>query len=103
MGTLKHLIISQIYHVSNFDIVCSEPEKCCSRKRLFIRFRAQYPMLRLSFRRFLVLLETLASKPDIMAITEIWKTEIDPLEEFKIDGYQPIVSNPHKEYKRREG
>ena len=30
-------------------------------------------------------------------------TENDPLEEFQIDGYQPIVSNPRKDFKRRTG
>ena len=55
------------------------------------------------FEDFLVLLEALTPKPDIMAITETWTTENDPLEEFQIDGYQPIVSNPREEFKRRPG
>ena len=46
------------------------------------------------FEDFLVLLETLTPKPYTMAITKTWMTENDPLEEFHIDGYQPIVSNP---------
>ena len=40
---------------------------------------------------------------DIMAITDTWMTENDPLEGFQIDGYQPIVSNPRKKFKRRSG
>ena len=31
-----------------------------------------------------------------MAITETWMTENDPSEEFQINGYQPIVSNPRE-------
>ena len=52
------------------------------------------------FEDFLVLLETLTPELDIRAITETWMTENDPLE-FQFDGYQPIVSNPPKEFKRR--
>ena len=54
-------------------------------------------MFRFDFEDLLVLIETLTLNPDIMAITESWMTENDPLEEFQIDGYQPIVSNPRKE------
>ena len=68
-------------------------------------------MVKSSFRR---LLETLTPKPDILALTEKWMTENDTLEEFQIDGYQPIVSNPRKKiypairrgcflYQRRHG
>ena len=36
-----------------------------------------------------------------MGITETWMTENDPLEEFQIDGYQPVVSNSRKEFIRQ--
>ena len=58
-ATHKLSTICQIFHVSNFDIVCSEPRKCWNRKWFFIRFRAQYRCLDYHFEDFLVLPETL--------------------------------------------
>ena len=43
--------------------------------------------------------ETLTPKSEILEITETWMTENDPSEEKRIDGYQPIVPNPLKEFK----
>ena len=53
------------------------------------------------FEDFLVLLETLTPKPDLKANTEPWMTENDPLGEFQIDRYQPIVSILRKKFRRR--
>ena len=38
-----------------------------------------------------------------MAITESWMTEIDNLENYNLEGYQPTESFPRKDAKRRSG
>ena len=47
--------------------------------------------------------ETLTQKPDFIALTETWIAEYEDAEEYNIEDYQTIISNPRKNVKRRSG
>ena len=50
-----------------------------------------------------ILLSTFENKPVVLALTETWIAENDPLDEYDILGYQPIESTPRLDCKRRSG
>ena len=52
---------------------------------------------------FKALLASLDQKPDVIALTETWKTVDDNTSDYRLEGYQPIEANPRKEAKRRSG
>ena len=41
-----------------------------------------------------LLFDTLEHKPAVLALTETWVAENDSIEEYNIEGYQTIESNP---------
>ena len=47
------------------------------------------------------LTETLTQKPNVTALTENWIAEHEDAEEYSIEDYQPIFSNPRKNVERR--
>ena len=50
-----------------------------------------------------ILLNTFEHKPVVLALTETWIAENDPLDEYDILGYQPIESTPRLNCTRRSG
>ena len=50
-----------------------------------------------------IILNTFEHKPVVLALTETWIVENDPLDEYDIVGYQPIESTSRLNSKRRSG
>ena len=50
-----------------------------------------------------ILLNSFPHKPVVVALTETWIAENDPIDEYNIIGYQPIESTPRLDCKRRSG
>ena len=50
-----------------------------------------------------ILLNKFAHKPVVVALTETWIAESDPIDQYNIIGYQPIEPTPRLDCKRRSG